>query len=176
VTVSVLLVSARACSAAPLHQLAAYILCLLTMEWRALEQKGDGPGPRSSHTLVATDDALYVFGGELEPRVPVDNVLYKYSLASSSWEQVQASGTAPSARNAPTAALVGSTICKQLLGNTMIPAVHTRSHDANNGQLNTPTRVPLRSLLVVVYHTSILTLFCAVQKVSCNCSAKERQP
>jgi Galactose oxidase, central domain len=84
------------------------------MEWEALEQKGSGPGPRSSHTLVATDDALYVFGGELEPRVPVDNVLYKYSLACSSWEQVQASGTAPSARNAPTAALVGNTICKSL--------------------------------------------------------------
>jgi Galactose oxidase, central domain len=88
--------------------------CALLMEWRALELKGSGPGPRSSHTLVATDEALYVFGGELEPRVPVDNVLYKYSLASSSWEQVQASGTAPSARNAPTAALVGKTICESL--------------------------------------------------------------
>jgi Galactose oxidase, central domain len=93
---------------------ARVLLLLLLMEWTALEQKGSGPGPRSSHTLVATADALYVFGGELEPRVPVDNVLYKYSLANNSWQQVQASGTAPSARNAPTAALVGNTICKSL--------------------------------------------------------------
>jgi len=56
--------------------------------WRRLvgpedlnEQFADVGGiKRSSHIIAPASDALYIYGGELEPRRPVDNRLYQVSL------------------------------------------------------------------------------------------------
>ncbi|GBF97397.1 hypothetical protein Rsub_09562 [Raphidocelis subcapitata] len=47
------------------------------MRWHRLTVAGDGPGPRSSHAAAAAGGALFVYGGELQPRVPVDAALFE---------------------------------------------------------------------------------------------------
>lgn len=60
------------------------------MRWLKLSQLGNAPGPRSSHSLTAVgDDFLVLFGGEITPRVPVNNVLYVYELATGTWSTPQ---------------------------------------------------------------------------------------
>lgn len=39
---------------------------------------------RSSHTLSVVDDAAYIFGGELLPRQPRDNDVYKIEITAGS--------------------------------------------------------------------------------------------
>lgn len=80
------------------------------MSWSPLPQHGDKPGPRSSHTLTCVGDALYMFGGELKPRVPVDNAVFSFELATSTWKQLSTSGSAPCPRVAATACAVGPCI------------------------------------------------------------------
>ena len=40
--------------------------------------------PRSSHSLSITNGRAYIFGGEVEPRQPVDNSIHLLTLPSSS--------------------------------------------------------------------------------------------
>ena len=40
--------------------------------WKLLSA-AEGPGPRSSHTLAYVAPYCYLIGGELEPRVPVND-------------------------------------------------------------------------------------------------------
>lgn len=42
----------------------------------------DLPLPRSSHSLCVIRGKAYIFGGEIEPRVPVDNEVHVYTLPS----------------------------------------------------------------------------------------------
>ncbi|KAG9286319.1 hypothetical protein G9A89_014306 [Geosiphon pyriformis] len=60
----------------------------LTARWVQLptEIHQDNNLFRSSHTLAVVDDHAYIFGGETEPRVPVDNTLYIYNLLAKHWE------------------------------------------------------------------------------------------
>ncbi|KAI8475700.1 MAG: kelch repeat protein [Monoraphidium minutum] len=79
------------------------------MHWTRVEAAGDGPGRRSSHAACAVGDALYVYGGELEPRKPVDDVLYR--LQGGEWAKVPGSdGVSPGPRIAAAMASVGSKI------------------------------------------------------------------
>ena len=45
-----------------------------------LDQKGTGPGARSSHAITLVGHKAYAFGGEFTPRVPVDNKIHVFDL------------------------------------------------------------------------------------------------
>lgn len=44
--------------------------------------KTDKPLPRSSHSLSIIKGRAYIFGGEIQPREPVDNVMHIYTIPS----------------------------------------------------------------------------------------------
>lgn len=60
-----------------------------------VEQKGKGPGPRSSHAIAVVGDKLYSFGGELTSNVPVDKDLYVFDLNTHTWSVAPATGDIP---------------------------------------------------------------------------------
>ena len=57
------------------------------MRWVRLAPSGDGPGPRSSLAACAVGGDVFVYGGEREPRVPVDAALFR--LADGAWTKVR---------------------------------------------------------------------------------------
>lgn len=80
------------------------------MRWEQLPQSGQVPGPRSSHTIAAVGSKMYLFGGELQPRVPLPADLYCYDMStdSSNWSVLATSGCCPGPRVAATMAAVGA--------------------------------------------------------------------
>lgn len=48
------------------------------ISWKRLELEQDLD--RSSHSLVVLGDKAYIFGGEKEPRTPIDDLLYIINL------------------------------------------------------------------------------------------------
>ena len=80
------------------------------MEWRQCKSEGSVPIGRSSHSLNAVAQKLYVFGGENTPRVPVDNDMYVYDTAAECWSNVENNGNAPCPRIAHSSAVVGDHI------------------------------------------------------------------
>ncbi|KQK07894.1 nitrile-specifier protein 5 [Brachypodium distachyon] len=79
--------------------------------WVMLEQKGAGPGARSSHAITLIGGTAYSFGGELTPRVPVDSTMYAFDLKTQSWSALtSASGDVPPPRVGVTMAAVGDTV------------------------------------------------------------------
>lgn len=60
-----------------------------------MEQKGKGPGPRSSHTIAVVRDKLYSFGGELTSNAPIDKDLHVFDLNTHTWSIAPASGDIP---------------------------------------------------------------------------------
>ncbi|XP_057977520.1 nitrile-specifier protein 5 [Malania oleifera] len=80
-------------------------------KWRKLEQRGTGgPGARSSHAVTVFAQKACVFGGELTPRVPVDNDLYVFDLHDLTWTVAAVTGDVPPPRIGVTMASVGDTI------------------------------------------------------------------
>ncbi|XP_052178105.1 LOW QUALITY PROTEIN: nitrile-specifier protein 5 [Diospyros lotus] len=79
-------------------------------KWIKLEQKGKGPGARSSHAITIVGQKAYAFGGEFTPRVPVDNNLYVFDLTDLTWSVAEASGDVPPPRVGVTMTAVGDTI------------------------------------------------------------------
>ncbi|XP_077237594.1 galactose oxidase/kelch repeat superfamily protein [Tasmannia lanceolata] len=79
-------------------------------KWIKLEQKGSGPGARSSHAIAVVGNQAYVFGGEFKPRVPVDNKLHVFDLEDLTWSIADATGDVPPPRVGVTMAAVGETI------------------------------------------------------------------
>lgn len=78
--------------------------------WVKLEQKGAGPGARSSHAITLVGDTAYSFGGEFTPRMPVDNTMYALDLKAQSWSALDATGDVPPPRVGVTTASVGGTV------------------------------------------------------------------
>ncbi|WIA20377.1 hypothetical protein OEZ85_004799 [Tetradesmus obliquus] len=76
--------------------------------WQKLQQARDCPGPRSSHCMAYANGRIYMFGGELQPRVPVPAATYVYDLADSTWSQLKTAGACPGPRVAATMAAIGS--------------------------------------------------------------------
>jgi len=65
--------------------------------------------PRSSHGLSAFNSKVFLFGGEHEPRTPVDSLLHVFDLKSRSWTSKQGrGGVAPPARVAHAQSVCGS--------------------------------------------------------------------
>jgi hypothetical protein len=78
------------------------------MKWELLSQSGEVPVARSSHSVthVPIAHSLYLFGGEHDPRTPINNDFYAYELESRTWEIIQANGPRPEPRVAHTASVV----------------------------------------------------------------------
>ncbi|XP_043715030.1 nitrile-specifier protein 5 [Telopea speciosissima] len=79
-------------------------------KWIKLEQKGLGPGERSSHAIAVVGQKAYVFGGEHSPRVPVDNKVHVFDLQDLTWSIANATGDIPPPRVGVTMSAVGDTI------------------------------------------------------------------
>lgn len=79
-------------------------------KWIKLEQKGTGPGARSSHAVSLVGEKAYVFGGEFTPRVPVDNFMHVFDLEQRTWAILDVTGDVPPPRVGVTMASIGSTI------------------------------------------------------------------
>lgn len=75
-----------------------------------LDQKGTGPGARSSHAVTLVGHKAYAFGGEFKPRVPVDNHLHVFDLETLTWFVADVTGDIPPPRVGVTMAAVGETI------------------------------------------------------------------
>ncbi|XP_061340684.1 thiohydroximate-O-sulfate sulfur/sulfate-lyase (nitrile-forming) NSP5 [Gastrolobium bilobum] len=78
--------------------------------WVQLDQKGTGQGARSSHAIATVGQKVYAFGGEFEPRVPVDNKVHVFDLETLTWSVADVSGDTPPPRVGVTMAAVGETI------------------------------------------------------------------
>ncbi|KAL7128580.1 hypothetical protein ABFS83_13G004900 [Erythranthe nasuta] len=85
-------------------------MALAQGKWVKLEQKGLGPGSRSSHAIAVVGQKVYAFGGEFSPRVPVDNHLYVFDLETQTWSVANAKGNPPPPRVGVTMASIGATI------------------------------------------------------------------
>lgn len=79
-------------------------------KWVKLDQKGTGPGARSSHAITMVGQKAYAFGGEFKPRVPVDSNLYVFDLNELTWSVVSVTGDIPPPRVGVTMASIGDTI------------------------------------------------------------------
>ncbi|XP_065874118.1 thiohydroximate-O-sulfate sulfur/sulfate-lyase (nitrile-forming) NSP5 [Euphorbia lathyris] len=79
-------------------------------KWVKLDQKGAGPGARSSHAITLVGNKAYAFGGEFAPRVPVDNKIHIFDLLTQTWSIPQVTGDIPPPRVGVTMASIGHTI------------------------------------------------------------------
>ncbi|KAH6788634.1 Galactose oxidase/kelch repeat superfamily protein [Perilla frutescens var. frutescens] len=79
-------------------------------KWVKLDQKGVGPGARSSHAIAVVGQRVYAFGGEFSPRVPVDNHLHVFDLNDRTWTVADAKGDTPPPRVGVTMASIAETI------------------------------------------------------------------
>lgn len=68
------------------------------MHWSKAAATGSTPGARSSQTLAAVGDCLYLFGGELVARTPLPADLFCFHTKQSSWQQLKTSGENPGPR------------------------------------------------------------------------------
>ncbi|XP_012081532.2 nitrile-specifier protein 5-like [Jatropha curcas] len=85
-------------------------MAVIRGNWIELDQKGTGPGARSSHAITLVGHKAYAFGGEFAPRVPVDNDLHVFDLDNQTWSTLQVTGDIPPPRVGVTMAAVGKTI------------------------------------------------------------------
>ncbi|RUP48999.1 kelch repeat protein [Jimgerdemannia flammicorona] len=85
---------------------------VLTATWSELNTTHHKTNvPRSSHTLAVLADHAYIFGGEIIPRIPVDNIIYVYNLTAQHWENpIEPVGDAPSPRVGATSAVLSGFI------------------------------------------------------------------
>ncbi|KAF9200912.1 hypothetical protein BGZ49_008855 [Haplosporangium sp. Z 27] len=65
---------------------------------------------RSSHGLAVVGNKAYVFGGEFQPRIPVDANLYVYDLQDNSIDVITPSESTPSPRVGATLSAIGSKV------------------------------------------------------------------
>lgn len=82
---------------------------IIKYEWKCLANEQIG---RSSFDLVSIGSNVFLYGGELKPRVPFDSEMYTLdvSLAEPVWVKLASNGDAPRPRVASTMAVVGDII------------------------------------------------------------------
>ncbi|EPS72494.1 hypothetical protein M569_02263, partial [Genlisea aurea] len=85
-------------------------MALARGKWVKLDQKGSGPGARSSHAVAIVGDKVYAFGGEFIPRVPVDNRLYIFDINEETWSIADAKGDIPPPRVGVSMAAIGDAV------------------------------------------------------------------
>lgn len=82
------------------------LLNLNTMVWDSLLPKGQGPGPRDSHTAVSISNKMVVFGGTNGSKKVND--VHILDFVTKEWIQPKCNGTPPSPRESHSATLVGN--------------------------------------------------------------------
>jgi len=66
--------------------------------WEEVTERDGAPKARSSHAVAVIGRKAYVFGGEFEPRVPIDNHVHVFDLDAKNWSIAPASGDIPGPR------------------------------------------------------------------------------
>jgi N-acetylneuraminic acid mutarotase len=76
-----------------------HVFHLASASWRRLQTTGDVPSPVTSHSVVADQDHMMVFGGtSAEFGVVNSDKLYLLNVADAKWTQLELPGQKPSAR------------------------------------------------------------------------------
>ncbi|CAM6107897.1 unnamed protein product [Calypogeia fissa] len=78
--------------------------------WREVTQSNGAPTARSSHDVAVVGHKAYVFGGEIEPRVPIDNFMHVFDLEKRTWSIAETKGEAPLPRVGATMAAIGKVV------------------------------------------------------------------
>eukprot|EP00897_Mesotaenium_endlicherianum_P004277 jgi/Mesen1/3878/ME000208S02887 len=78
--------------------------------WSEVTYAKGAPSARSSHAVAVIGRKAYVFGGELEPRVPLDNHVHVFDLDARAWSIAAATGNIPLPRVGVAMAVLGRTI------------------------------------------------------------------
>ncbi|RWR94309.1 rab9 effector protein with kelch motifs-like protein isoform X1 [Cinnamomum micranthum f. kanehirae] len=85
-----------------------HVLDLKTMKWTSPEVKGDLPAPRDSHTAVAIENKLFVYGGDCGDRYHGEvDVL---DLDTLTWSRLAIQGSSPGFRAGHAAVNIGSKV------------------------------------------------------------------
>lgn len=92
------------------------------VSWTELKP-ANAPLARSSHGVSIVGDTLYMFGGEHNARVPVNDTLYALDLSrkDSAWQEIKTSGNPPLPRFGHAQAVIGS--CIYIFGGRMGTAI-----------------------------------------------------
>lgn len=85
-------------------------MAIIRGKWLQAEQKEGGPKARSSHAVAVVGKKAYVFGGEVEPRVPVDNQIHVFDLEDYTWSVAEVKGAPPPPRVGVTMVAVGPVV------------------------------------------------------------------
>ena len=80
------------------------------MKWHKLAQSGSVPVERSSHSITNVGSHIFLFGGEHDPRTPINSDIHSYNVSNGEWTLQTPSGVAPDPRVAHTATVVDSQI------------------------------------------------------------------
>lgn len=81
----------------------------VTESWSLVEVEGEAPPPRTSASIAAVDDNLYLFGGLSQARGWMSSV-FIFNTVTRTWTQPNVSGSAPSPRDKLTTATIGRKI------------------------------------------------------------------
>eukprot|EP01120_Amphizonella_sp_Union-15-10_P009129 TRINITY_DN339_c0_g1_i1.p1 TRINITY_DN339_c0_g1~~TRINITY_DN339_c0_g1_i1.p1 ORF type:complete len:337 (+),score=40.51 TRINITY_DN339_c0_g1_i1:139-1149(+) len=73
--------------------------------WKKVTSEPEAVG-RSSHSLSCFQNKLYLFGGENQPRKPLDSQIHVFDLSTSKWSKPNQKGQVPPLRVAHTAQLL----------------------------------------------------------------------
>lgn len=57
-------------------------------QWEEVHQKGELPGPRHSHSMIAYKDKMYLFGG-MNNFMNNTNLLHTFDFKTSTWSQIK---------------------------------------------------------------------------------------
>lgn len=69
------------------------------------------PGlPRSSHTLSLIGGFAYIFGGEIQPRQPVDSAVHRFDIKTGQYDEIRGEGDVPAPRVGHAAATIADDI------------------------------------------------------------------
>jgi len=80
-----------------------YQLDLVNWNWSRLTPLGSSPGVRDSHSCVAYQDKLYVFGGSVGSES--QNDLWEFDIPSSLWKPIEGKGDVPTPREGHSACI-----------------------------------------------------------------------
>lgn len=65
--------------------------------------------------MAYANGRIYMFGGELQPRVPVPAATYVYDLADSTWSQLKTAGDVLALSSVLSSACVTAVLCRLYL-------------------------------------------------------------
>lgn len=85
-----------------------HILDLKTMRWSQPDAKGDLPVPRDSHSAVAVDNKIFIYGGDCGDRYRGD--VGVFNVETSTWSRLVVQGPSPGVRAGHAAVTMGTKV------------------------------------------------------------------